>query len=162
MQWWVLILMAYNYEIEYRPSADHANWDALSRLPSKVGDGTAEGKIFYFSVMEDLPVKANDIAHSTNKDPVFSRVRELTLNCWPSHLREKTLKPFFIRRTELSVEQGCILWGMRVIVPPALRLELLHDLHQGHPGMSHMKALARSYMWWPCLDKVIEKNCTRV
>ena len=85
--------------------------------------------------MDDLLVKASDIAQSTNKHPVLSRVRELTRNGWPSHAREETLKSFFTKRTELSVEQGCVLWGMRVIVPPALRPKLLHDLHQGHLGM---------------------------
>lgn len=159
MQRWALILMAYNYVIEYRQSAEHANADALSRLLSKDRDSTAEeGKDFYFSIMEDLPVKASDIAQGTSKVPMLSRVRELTLNGWPSHAKEETLKPFFMRKTKLSVEQGCVLWGMRVIVPPALRPKLLHDLHQGHPGMCHMKALARSYMWWPCLDKDIEKT----
>ena len=48
MQRWALILMAYNYEIEYRQSADHANADALSRLPSKGQDNTAEEQKLLF------------------------------------------------------------------------------------------------------------------
>lgn len=111
LQWWALILMAYNYEIEYRQSADHANADALYSLPSKGGDGTAEEeKIFYFSIMEDLSVKAKDIGHSTNKDLVLSQVRELTLNGWPSYVREETLKQFFTE--ELSYLWSKVVFSM--------------------------------------------------
>lgn len=93
VQQWALILMAYHYVIEYCQSADHVNADALSRLPSKVRDGIAkeEEEISDFSIIEDLPVQANYIAHSTNKDPVLARAKELTLNGWPSHVTEETL-----------------------------------------------------------------------
>ena len=42
---------------------------------------------------------------------------------------------------------------MRVIIPPSLRNRLLHE---EHPGIVAMKAIARSYIWWPNLNAEIE------
>lgn len=81
MQRWALILMAYSYDIEYKRSADHANADALSRLPRASVDSTGEeGGIFYFSHVEELPVSAKDIERATLKDPTLNKVWSYTMN----------------------------------------------------------------------------------
>lgn len=51
---------------------------------------------------------------------------------------------------------------MGVIIPSFLMNRLLQGLHEEHPGIVAMKAIARSYLWWPNLDAEIElmvKNC---
>ncbi len=45
MQRWALVLMAYNYDIEYRKSADHMNADAMSRLPTVVKGCTGNKEV---------------------------------------------------------------------------------------------------------------------
>ena len=45
----------------------------------------------------------------------------------------------------------------------ATQEKLLDELHKDHPGIGRMKAVGRSYIWWPGLDKAIEevaKSCT--
>ena len=47
--------------------------------------------------------------------------------------------------------------------PESLRKTVLMELHDVHPGITRMKALSRSYFWWPKMDDEIEtlaKSCS--
>ena len=51
------------------------------------------------------------------------------------------IKPYYNERNELTIDDGVILWGLRVI--EQLRNKVLKELHQSHPGISRMKSLSR-------------------
>ena len=94
MQKWSLILATYQYEIEYRRSAEHANADALSRLVSTTTDNRLNAADeCLISYVTKLPVAARDIASATRKDPVtfLARLYDFTLHGWPSVVADPVL-----------------------------------------------------------------------
>lgn len=72
------------------------------------------------------------------------------------------LHPYLSQKAELTIEGGCVLWGNRVIVPLQGREQVIAKLHEAHPGISRMKALAHGYIRWPNMDRELEnavKSC---
>ena len=45
---------------------------------------------------------------------------------WPSAV-DPTLVTLKNKRDERTTQQGCVLWGTRVVVPPSLQKKVLHE-----------------------------------
>ena len=160
IQCWALSLSAYEYTIAYKSGDQHANADSLSRLPLPEQPAQIEQPADIVLLLETLqasPMTANNIRRWTDKDPQLSRIRNLVQHGWKDG-EEDMMKPFNRRSEELSVQDGCVLWECRVVVPIAGQVQVLKQLHDGHPGVSRMKSIARSLVWWPGIDKAIESE----
>ena len=67
------------------------------------------------------------------------------------------MKPLNRQSEGLSVQEGCVLWGSRVIVHKKRQKEILKLLHDGHSVISRMKGIARSFVWWHGLTMILKK-----
>ena len=61
--------------------------------------------------LSSLPVTAEDISRWTARDPVLSRVYNLIRHGWFQSLVGKEFQSYQNRKDELSVVDGCLLWG---------------------------------------------------
>lgn len=165
LQRYAFILADYDYQIEYIPSKKNVFADMLSRLPLKKSNDAEE--VSYVNFITDIFTNINQdiIAQETAKDPILSKVIEFLKTGWPSvkiKNIDKKFQPYFLKKNELNFELGCLFFSHKVIIPSSLQLKILNELHTTHLGVVKMKSTARSYFWWPTLDKEIEqltRNC---
>lgn len=163
MQRWAFLLSGFNYTIQYvKGSLNIA--DSLSRIAQQETTQieTECSYINYIGFVNTLQLSYKDIAIHTRRDPVLSKLLEHIQNGTVEQLKDIEFSAFRSKSLELTVECGCILWGYRTVIPTKLREAVLQDLHTSHLGVVKTKALARSYVYWPNLDRDIEnliKKC---
>ncbi|KRY74260.1 Transposon Tf2-9 polyprotein [Trichinella pseudospiralis] len=122
---WAIALMNYSFDIEYRSTKNFCQADCLSRLPSssdelfdanfdhREAEDELTVKQLIVELQAELPVTARVIAEATEKDSVLKQVKQFVLSGWPEKCPREELRSYFIKRTELSVSYGCLLWGIK-------------------------------------------------
>jgi hypothetical protein len=110
----------------------------------------------------DIPISKQTVAAKTLKDKTLMSVMTNVKTGHWTKLNEDDVV-WKKKLGALSIVHNCLMFGLRVVIPAELRSKVLKLLHQAHPGIVKMKALARSYVWWPRIQEDIEnvsKSCT--
>ena len=162
-------LMRFNIKrMVHMPGKQMYTSDTLSRLQGKQPDckpadsliPDQEMSAFVCSIVDALPVsdiELKQIIEAQEEDEVCKQIRQYCLEGWPDkHRILISIKPYWSERGEITINQRVILKSMRILIPSAMRLEVLDKIHQGHQGITKCRERAKHAVWWPGLSRQIK------
>lgn len=170
LQRMMLRLQRYDLELQHLFSKEIPVADTLSRrfLKDTFPELSAGIDLQVNMVMSSLPVsdrKMQEIMSQTDLDPQLIVLKEVILQGWPGS-RDKCqqeVQPFWNFRDELSVVDGIIMKGPKIVIPNSLRSKMLEVVHTGHMGTEKCLKRARDVMFWPGISAEITNmvlNCS--
>ncbi|KAK2143360.1 hypothetical protein NP493_4554g00000 [Ridgeia piscesae] len=158
----LLRIQKYDLVLEYTPGKYLVIADTLSRsYPSKRTESTTESEVHIHvcAMKSGLPVserKWEQIAEATANDEELQRVV-----CCMSDGTVVCPKPYLTFIDELSIVDGVIVKGQRVVVPRSMRTQMLQLVHEGHMGIEKCKRRAREILYWPNMNQDIYETVSR-
>ena len=164
-------MMRFKYTISHVPGKQLLIADMLSRAPTEPPSTNdlqfeAHTQAFVNTVLQAIPATEQRLAQikeAQSQDRVCIQVKQYCQTQWPNRTSlSKELFPYYLVRTELSIEAGLLMRGCRIVIPLQLQSEILDKLHDGHLGITKCRARARQSVWWPGLTTHLAgkvKNC---
>ncbi|XP_076284281.1 uncharacterized protein LOC143210894 [Lasioglossum baleicum] len=127
LQRYAYYLSGFKYKVEHVKSDENANCDALSRLP--IEDDTDLSDVYeidcahiYYFEKGTTAFDSKTLEIESKKDKTIGDVIRYVTGNWPNHdelTSEKKL--YFKKRFELTVEKGCLFWGIRACIPESMQ-----------------------------------------
>ena len=147
--------------------------DMLSRMIPKGGNvvqNELESEIsdYVCSIIDTIPIsdiKLQQLIEAQNEDEVTKKVKEYCLEGWPErHQLASAVRPYWTDRGELTIVKDTLLKSTRLVIPSAMRLDILDRVHEGHQGITKCRERAKQSIWWPGMSKQIQDTveCCRV
>ena len=167
LQRMLLRLQKYSIRVVHVPGKQIPVADTLSRksLPPEPRDVTEDLDAQIHSIIHNLPVsdqKMELIRKTTADDQHLCAVVTYICNGWPESRQHclKQAEEFWSFRDEISLIDGVVFKGERIVIPAALRPEMLSKIHSSHLGVEKCLQRARQLLFWPNMAADIERAVT--
>ncbi len=157
LQSMLLRAQLYNFELQYTPGSKIPVADALSRAPlCTIKTLHTVNNLAYSPVKESQWEKFQEAG---KLDEEITTVIRQIADGWPGLKDDVPLlaKPYFPYRDELSLQDGIVLRGERLVVPKSLRSTIKRKCHAGHLGINSTLRRARDTVYWPGMSADIRE-----
>ena len=163
----LLKLQRYQLCISYTPGRDMYVADTLSRAflplqPSKSEEDMNDDiEVMTVSMLNNMPeaVSLEKIREGSGTDKTMIKLKEAILHGWPNHKQQadEAIRRYWDIRGSLYVADGLVCQENRIIIPEALKGEILSLLHESHQGINKTKSRANQIVHWPGIGRDIEE-----
>ena len=144
------------FDVQYRRGKEIPLADTLSRVtPTLVEeDGIQLPIVAVNLITSNIPVSSSEIdliCRETAKDPTLNLLRHCIHMGWPVDRRMLPcdIPTFWNYREDLSMENGLITKGARLVIPSTLRRKVLEQIYEGHLRIEKCMLKARDSVFWP-------------
>ena len=173
LQRMMMQLQKYNLKVVYKRGVEMYIADTLSRAYLSAPSQVSEEEKEFIRTVENVemakylsisPERLHELQKKTQDDPILQDLKSNIKNGWPNE-RNRVLprtRAYFNFRDELSVQDGIIFKGERVIVPISMRSRMMDKIHSGHIGVEGCLRRAREVVFWPGMNAAIKEyvsNC---
>lgn len=155
-------LMRYSYEISHVPGKQFVTPDTLSRMPCANNATDAESalmedtNIYLAQIRQSFPASKSRlevIRQELKKDSICSQIMRFHEHGWLRTVQtDDKPRPYWLERNTISILDGLLLHGTRLIIPASLQRSILKNIHQAHQGLEKCRQRARQSVWWPGLS----------
>ena len=168
LQRMLLRLQRYNLEVGYKPGPQMFIADHLSRASIReTGPQDEEFQVFAVEVegmgpLNSVKISSERLAQlqkATEQDPIMQTLKTTILVGWPEH-REQTpvhIREYWNYREELTLHNGVLFKNQKVIIPKAMRPEMISRIHSSHLGIESCLRKARDLVFWPSMNSEIKE-----
>ena len=107
--------------------------------------------------------KLDQLRKSTVQDHQLTRLSRYINTGFPCEKKNlpTDLQEFWNFRDTLSIKNGLITCGSRIILPYEMRVEMLQYIHEGHHGKERCLLRARNTVFWPKITYHIQELIER-
>ena len=164
---WLLYLQQFDFKLMYCPgnknAADYLSRHMLPLTDSDTKTSEARSQVVHHIIENTVPkaITLAQVQEATGKDPDFYKLIPLIQagnhrSCKANPELAKYAQVF----QELSYMEGIILRGHKILIPKSLQQQVIDICHGDHLGIVKTKQLLRSKVWFPGIDKSVERRIT--